>query len=207
MKELIIIRHGASEHHVNNIIGGWTDLPLTEIGRKQASCVGEHLKNWLQGRNFGFYTSDLIRAKETAEIAGQALFKTPQAEWELRELNNGVAKGLALADAKKIRRPVTEPAIDWIPYEHGESWRMMHNRIVGVMNRISAENEDLAVLVSHANSSICIIHWWLNIVEDHHLTNIMYELDPCSITHLKLDKFGCRVVAKINDTSHLRLLL
>lgn len=200
MNELIIIRHGASEHHVNNIVGGWTDLPLTESGRRQAACVGEYLKSRLEGRNFGFYTSDLSRAKETATIIGQALVKEPQPEWELRELNNEVAKGLALAEAKKIRKPITEPAIDWIPYDQAESWRMMHTRIVGVMNRIAAENEDLAVVVSHANSSICIINWWLNIVEDHHLTNIMYELDPCSITHLKVDKIGCRVVVRMNYT-------
>ncbi|MEW9034044.1 MAG: histidine phosphatase family protein, partial [Planifilum fimeticola] len=152
MKELIIIRHGQSEHHVKGITGGWTDLPLTTFGRQQAIATGYRLKETLVGREYRFYSSDLKRALETAQIIGNIIGKEPQVEWELRELNNGIAKNFTLAEARTIENPFSEPAIDWIPYAEGESWRMMHHRICRFMNRIQDEQkEDLAVNVSHSN--------------------------------------------------------
>ncbi|GAA5346751.1 histidine phosphatase family protein [Planifilum fimeticola] len=206
MKELIIIRHGQSEHHVKGITGGWSDLPLTKFGRQQAVATGYRLKEMLVGREYRFYSSDLKRALETAQIIGNIIGKEPQVEWELRELNNGIAKNLTLEEAHAIENPFSEPAIDWIPYAEGESWRMMHHRICRFMNRIQDEQEDLAVMVSHSNSMICIINHWLGIHEDHHLANIMYELEPCCIVHLRQDKHGCRTIVRLNDTSHLETL-
>ncbi|WP_164491735.1 histidine phosphatase family protein [Staphylospora marina] len=207
MKELIIVRHGQSEHHVKGITGGWTDLPLTAFGRQQAVATGHRLDEMLAGRAFHFCSSDLKRALETAQIIGDIIGKEPQVERDLRELNNGMAKNLPLEEARKMENPFSEPAIDWIPYPEGESWRMLHHRICRFMNRIRDERqEDLAVMVSHSNAMICMIHWWLGIHEDHHLANIMYHLDPCCIVHLKLDKHGCRTIVKLNDTSHLNRL-
>ena len=33
MRKIIVIQHCQSEHHINNMTGGWTDTPLTELGR------------------------------------------------------------------------------------------------------------------------------------------------------------------------------
>jgi broad specificity phosphatase PhoE len=37
MRELLLVRHGESEHLVRGISGGWTDLPLTALGRRQTT--------------------------------------------------------------------------------------------------------------------------------------------------------------------------
>lgn len=44
MSNIILIQHCQSEHHINNISGGWTDTSLTELGRKQGEIIGEKLK-------------------------------------------------------------------------------------------------------------------------------------------------------------------
>lgn len=71
MKTVITIQHTQSIHHTNGMIGSWTDWDLSETGRKQAECIGKKLSKELEGKNFVMYSSDLKRAKQTAEIVGQ----------------------------------------------------------------------------------------------------------------------------------------
>ncbi|WP_066193276.1 histidine phosphatase family protein [Gracilibacillus timonensis] len=206
MKELIVIRHGESEHLVNNLSGGWTDLPLTSLGQKQARQTARRIAKYIsESKDVIMFSSDLQRAKDTASAINKSIkLDTINLNEGLRELNNGDAKGLSKEEAKKIQNPMTDPAIDWIPYNNSESWRMLYERIVKSMELIDKRTKGKTVIIiSHSNAMICIINWWLNIQEDHHLTNIMYTLDPCSITHLIKDKDGCFTINKLNDTSHL----
>ncbi|GAA5099550.1 histidine phosphatase family protein [Wohlfahrtiimonas larvae] len=207
MKELILIRHGEAEHLTNNLTGGWSDHPLTELGMQQAFKTAQSIYSYLlNNAHISLYSSDLIRAQTTAQQI-QSHLKINQIHYHpgLRELNNGIAKNISIDDAKKLLNPITHPTLDWIPYQNGESWRMLNQRIDTTMEEIhSHTHDDTVIIISHANAIICMIHWWLNIKEDHHLTNIMYSIDPCSITHLIQDKHGCLTIKKLNDTSHLK---
>ncbi len=129
MKHLILIRHGEAEHLLTGQVGGWTDTKLTEVGQQQARLTGVRLSQLLRDTPFNFYASDLSRARETAEIIGSAIGKHPTLVQELRELNNGRAANLSKEEAKKIKIPLTEPVLDWIPYPEAESWNMMHLRV------------------------------------------------------------------------------
>ena len=64
-------------HHTNGMVGSWTDWELSELGVEQAKKIGEKLKAELEGRNFVMYSSDLLRAKQTAEYVGTYLGLTP----------------------------------------------------------------------------------------------------------------------------------
>ena len=44
MKQLILVRHGESEWNKLNLFTGWTDVDLTEFGRKEAYDAGKLLK-------------------------------------------------------------------------------------------------------------------------------------------------------------------
>ena len=35
IKHMVFVRHGESQHHVNGLTGGWTDTPLTPVGKQQ----------------------------------------------------------------------------------------------------------------------------------------------------------------------------
>ena len=78
MSNIILIQHCQSEHHINNMSGGWTDTPLTELGRKQAELTGEKLKDIVDNNGYALYSSDLLRASQTAEIIGQLDLKVIQ---------------------------------------------------------------------------------------------------------------------------------
>lgn len=73
MKEIIVIQHCQSEHHINGMTGGWTDTPLTELGRRQAGCIGKRLSNEILSTEYTMYSSDLLRASQTADIIAQHL--------------------------------------------------------------------------------------------------------------------------------------
>jgi probable phosphoglycerate mutase len=204
MKELILIRHGESEHHVNGYTGGWTDLPLTDEGMAQARKTGPYLKYLLQGRPFTLISSDLLRAKSTAEAISASLKVPFSIAPELRELNNGKAKGLKQSEAKLLKLPRTQPSLDWVPFPEAESWRMMFLRVAKYLDALEATAPaDPVVLVTHGNAMICMVNWWLRLTDERSLEDLMYTMDPCSISQFDVDKDGCRRVVRLNDTAHL----
>ena len=203
MKELILVRHGQSEQHIRDITGGWTDTRLTELGSQQAQITGQRLALRMKEISPRVLSSDLSRAAQTAKIISKAIEVEPTFHQELREWNNGTAAGLTLAQAEKIALPLTHPMIDWIPYSQAESWRMVTDRIFGFLDRIEPQIDRTAVLVTHGNSGIAVIQWWLRLPEAAR-QEISFQLDACSITWLNIDSWSRRTILKLNDTSHLQ---
>ncbi len=68
---LILVRHGESDHLVNETTGGWSESPVDHARQDQATYTGQTLAAKLPCDTFGFYASDLLRAKQTAEIIGR----------------------------------------------------------------------------------------------------------------------------------------
>ena len=86
MKTLILVRHGSTEWSEAGRLCGWSDIPLNEAGRAQASALR---KEFAEIRPDGVWTSDLKRAAETSSLAGF----DAQAVADLRELNFGELEG------------------------------------------------------------------------------------------------------------------
>jgi probable phosphoglycerate mutase len=202
MKELILIRHGQSENRVRGLVGGWTDAALTELGRQQAQRTGQMLASLLTNAPFQLYSSDLARARETAEIIGQCVSCPPILVRELRELDPGIAANQPIAEAAQLQLPVTEPVLDWIPYPQAESWRMMQNRVVSFLERLAQQDEGIAVLVAHGSVIVATIYWWLALPEEL-IVATSFEAELCSLTRLRIGPWGERVIAKLNETGHL----
>ena len=203
MRKLILARHGESEHHLRGLTGGWTDTPLTDLGRKQAERLGLALANTERNQCSRVFSSDLLRARQTAEIVSRHLGIPPIFRAELRELNNGAAKDKTLEEARSIELPKTEPLLDWRPYPGAESWRAMTHRVMGFMDNVLAPISDgTALVISHGNALVAIIHWWLGLGEEH-WSKISFETDCASLTMLTENAWGERVISKLNDTSHL----
>ena len=201
--ELLLIRHGESRHLVEDITGGWTDTHLTERGISQANALSNRLQVLLDGLEFTLFSSDLLRASETAEIITTRFKKEIIYLRDLRELNNSVAVNLTNNDARKIMNPPTEPLEDWISFDGGESWRMLYSRVTKVLKHISSIEEKRAVVVSHGNTLRCIILSWLDIpLKDR----ISFDLHTCSITWLRVNRLGQRTIRKLNECGHLAML-
>ncbi len=203
MNTLLLIRHGQSDQHLRDVTGGWTDTRLTGLGRMQAHRVAQRLGRLLGPRPAKVVASDLSRAAEFARIIAAECNLEARYYEELRELNNGDAINLSRAQAKLIEQPIVDPAHDWVPYSNAESWRMMTERIYGFLELLNPLVADTAILVTHGNTGVAIIQWWLGL-EVPVVPAISFELDPGSITVLKLNFWNQRTIAKLNDTAHLQ---
>lgn len=91
MIQIYLIRHGQTDWNIQRRLQGHTDIPLNNQGRKQATALKEVLAPLSIE---AFYSSDLIRAFDTAELAKShpeiPVFKIPG----LREASLGDAEGL-----------------------------------------------------------------------------------------------------------------
>ena len=200
MKELILVRHGEAEHIIKGLVGGGSDYSLTNRGRKQIALTGKRLKDLFGTRIESIYTSDLKRASESASIIQREVNVPITIDSQLREMNRGIAEGMTVEEAKKIRIPVTKPQVDWIPYPEGESWRMMQERASLALKRINQKSEDVALIVGHGNIIAAVIELWLQLPEDF---NLDFVIHPASITVLGESNWGYREIRKLNETAFL----
>ena len=89
---LYILRHGATGANADDTFRGLRQVPLNSEGRKEAKKAGEFLK----GRRIkNICSSDLSRAKETAEIVGKILGVKVVLDKRLRAWDVGAFSGKA----------------------------------------------------------------------------------------------------------------
>jgi probable phosphoglycerate mutase len=87
---LYIVRHGQSEANRDNLCGGQTDSPLTELGVSQAN----EAKRLLSTVKFdAVYSSDLQRAAKTVEIIWGSPVPHNHQLFDLRERSFGELEG------------------------------------------------------------------------------------------------------------------
>ena len=94
--KLVLIRHGESVWNKENLFTGWTDVDLSDTGRKEAAEAGRILKD--EGFDFDIcYTSYLKRAIHTLDII---LYEMDRdwlpviKSWKLNERHYGALQGL-----------------------------------------------------------------------------------------------------------------
>ena len=107
MTQIWIARHGQSEDNANGRLNGRRDLPLTELGRRQARELGESIK--AAGYHFDVvYASPLQRARQTAEIVAQVAGLPAPIEYAgIIERNLGVMEGQPLERIPELCMPDT----------------------------------------------------------------------------------------------------
>ncbi len=100
MPTLILLRHGESTWNSENRFTGWTDVPLSETGRREAHEAARLLRE--AGHSFDVaYTSVLKRAIQTLSIVQEDcdLEWVPVVrDWRLNERHYGALQGLNKAE-------------------------------------------------------------------------------------------------------------
>lgn len=91
MLTLVLVRHGESEHNAAGRYQGHADAPLTRAGRAQALALRERLARLTTSEPVRVVSSDLGRARETAEIVMPDRAITFDSR--LRELHFGAFEG------------------------------------------------------------------------------------------------------------------
>lgn len=150
--EIYIIRHGESIANLEHRAAGFTDTPLSELGRKQAEVTADALS----GIEFDkIFSSDLSRAYETALPHAEKRGMTVEKREKLREVFLGEWEYLSVDEI--VSGYGSEAYYDgwrenfgiYIPPK-GEGAVACGKRIYAEIERICKENEGKRILiVSH----------------------------------------------------------
>ncbi|MGL6211204.1 MAG: histidine phosphatase family protein [Paracoccaceae bacterium] len=89
---LLLVRHGQSEWNAARILQGQADIPLSDLGRRQADALAPVIAALKPERAI---TSDLARAQETAERLG---YGHARLEPGLREIDVGIWQGRSIPE-------------------------------------------------------------------------------------------------------------
>lgn len=205
MKSIILIQHCQSEHHVNGLTGGWTDTPLTRLGRKQAKAIGVRLAAELLPKVGTLYTSDLLRTAQTAEAIARHAGIEPALCPELREINIGEGTWKTVEWLRQNQSPIP-PAeqrnfIDHRMLPGAETKREFFARTAGFLERLEGQ-EERVILVTHGGVVMNVIYWWLRLPVKA-MNNSYVRCSPGSISYLEEDALGYRSIKALNDTRHL----
>ena len=138
---LIFARHGETAYNAENRLQGQRDTSLNARGREQARAIGGTLRTLLGpeidrlDEAQAFFASPLERARETMEIARDAMGLTPKRyrlDPVLKEMSFGVWEGLTWSEIEskdpKGLRARREHRWAFVP-EGGESYAMLADRL------------------------------------------------------------------------------
>ena len=145
-----LLRHGKDDDSVR---GGWSNSPLTDIGIAQVNHVASILSSSDNLRIGRIYTSDLLRAKQTADILSAALQIPVIEKPEFREANNGILAGMDNRLAEKCFPGLYWNTLDWEqPYPGGESPHQFCERIEDAWRAFKEDIQSMdhdVILVTH----------------------------------------------------------
>lgn len=210
---VILVRHGATEWNRGHKFQGHQDVPLATLGRLQA----ERLAFRLQRERVSFaFTSDLQRARQTAETLTAANDIPLRVTPELREMSFGLWEGLTakeieLAYPDEWRAWTADPARTCPP--KGESLERLAHRVGTffdtALKQLPSEWEPqqrgrrrvrpTVMFVSHGGALRALLTYLLDIPLEHYWR---FALRPGSISILDLYPEGA-IAAVIGETSHL----
>lgn len=167
MTTLLLVRHAETDWNRDGRWQGHSDTHLNDVGREQALRVAGELHDVDV-----VYSSDLARARETAEIIAGALGIDIRFDPRLRERSFGAWEGLT---APEIEADFAEAHARWLAgdgagADDAEPFAAFGARVTGFIEEALERHPDETVLVVAHGGSIRVIHALasgLDYVRDH----------------------------------------
>lgn len=150
-RRLVILRHGRTAWNASGRAQGHADVELDEVGHAQARSAARHLAS----RDIhALWSSDLSRARRTAEYVAELVGLPVTEDPRLREFDVGLRQGLTLAE---FAQQFPGEYADWtrgsglVPGKGGESSEDVAARMVPALRACVAAlgHGETAVVVSH----------------------------------------------------------
>lgn len=203
---LILVRHGDAFAGFHGVIAGQTGCAgLTPVGRRQAEALREHLASSGRVRADVLLASTLPRAVETAQLIAPGLgLEVGGQECDLCEVHTGEADGLEWAEyATRYGSFDMEAEPDRVFAPQGESWNGFHERVRGMLGRLSREYpEQTVVAVCHAGVIVASLRVLLGI--PHPGTGAQLRPSNTGMTEWEHDGALDRwTLHSFNEASHL----
>ncbi|HEX8736275.1 MAG TPA: histidine phosphatase family protein [Pyrinomonadaceae bacterium] len=201
---LYLIRHGQSAGNAEGRFGGHSATPLSKLGRQQAELTAKALA---KERITAIYSSDLLRAVQTAEPLAKLLNLQINAADTFRERHVGVLEGLTFDEAKK-EFPEDYYALVNRELAHvitrGESYHQLLDRTTGVLHEILEKHKGGRIAIFAHTGTICFLTLYIiGAIHPDTITTPWLITSNCGINRFEFrSQNNIRIVA-LNDTRHL----
>jgi probable phosphoglycerate mutase len=188
---VVLVRHGETEWSKSGQHTGREDIPLTEVGRRQAALLRAPLGQWSFAR---VLVSPLSRARDTCTLVG--LGERAEPDPDLMEWDYGTYEG-------RKRAEILRENPDWSLWHDGcpggEKPAQVGARADRVLERVRAVDGDV-VLFGHGHTLRVLAARWLGrpVPFGAHLALSTTSLSALGQEH------GTDVLWLWNDTAHLR---
>lgn len=194
-------RHGETDWNRLGKTQGTQNTSLTDLGRYQANQLGNKLKNKPIS---AIYSSDLDRARETAQIVGKQVGLEPITCELIREVCFGNWQGLSIEEIEnKYPGELSKwrNELSFYP-QGGESLSSVHSRIKTFLNILKTNHpssDETILIISHAATIKVSILEILGIPPNF-LTKL--KASHAGLSLLKMEE-GDNAILYMNDTCHL----
>jgi broad specificity phosphatase PhoE len=155
LRGVLLARHGQTDDNLPPLrFQGFRDTPLNDTGRAQAHELADKIAARAEPV-VSLWSSDLSRARETAEIVGARIGLEPRLDPRLREANRGEWEGHLFPD---IERSDPERFAAWMRggaswrFPGGESLQEQQDRVMAALSDIAAAGKLPALAVCHGGS-------------------------------------------------------
>ncbi len=201
---VLLIRHGQSQGNAAQRFGGHSPTPLSERGRREAEATARALAS---EPITVIYSSDLLRAVETAAPLARTLGLQVNQTSNFRERSVGQMEGLTFQEAAR-EYPDEYAALLRRDFEHvlsgGESYRQMLERASRELDRIIEQHRGETVAVFSHTGTICILALhMMGALDAPTLRPVWLASSNCGITRFHLHENGFVRILYVNDTRHL----
>ena len=156
MTTLLLARHGESDWNAQKRWQGHADRPLTRRGRDQATALAKRLDAFPLA---AIYSSDLLRARETAAAVARRRGLEISCRDDLREVDVGSWSGRS---RDELEAAAPEEVARWLDgdkgWEGGESYEQMADRVVAAVTEIAAAHPGEHILVVTHGGCVRAVH-------------------------------------------------
>lgn len=202
MAKLLLIRHGKINLQRENRYWGSTDIPLNDVGIRQAEQIRDYLAKETINH---IYSSELSRTRDTAKILAEPRRLNVITCNELNEFNFGYAEGLTYDEIKKLHPSLAEEMarMEGISFPGGENLDKFSARVKTFLSRLGKHKaEDVIAIIGHAGSLRMLICHLLGL---EHKYWYRFFIDHGSISVVNTYQH-INILNSLNDTSHLRAI-
>ena len=202
MTHLFLVRHGETPWTREKRYQGWTDTELSEFGRRQAEKLAERFSG--QGIH-KIYASNLLRARETAEVIGTSLGKKVHSDPRLREIGFGKWEGKTGAQLIKEKDPAFSKWSKSLEIDPpgGENMAAFRSRVRSFARHVLTKDKNKKVLIVGHGGSLKMMIFELLDLPAKSLWAI--RMEPAAVSLVLTDRYFTQL-NYLNDVSHLQTL-
>jgi ribonuclease H / adenosylcobalamin/alpha-ribazole phosphatase len=197
---LILVRHGSTEHSAAKRFSGRNELPLNDVGQRQADALAKRAAAF--GDVAAVVSSPLRRARQSADAIAEALSLGVEINDDFAEVDFGAWEGQTFAEAQQdypAELSAWLASADAAPPQ-GESFTSAARRVRRGRDAVIASHPGrTVVVVTHVTPIKTLIRLALDAPP---VSLFRIHLDTASVSSVEYYADGNCSVRLVNDTSH-----